>query len=829
MEDIKIPELCSDHKTIFHAVDSVTGSGKTDSAIEFCGFGAMAGEQFMIAQPTTELIEKTMQRFRDRWKDIKVNAIHGETSVKVSVDIGEHAKDADGGENLFLTHQALLQTYYIHHKHEWHLVVDEMPTVIWDEKLVIPDNVTAMPSLRVEQVNERYSEVFPLDTERWKQMSQNRKHDMINKVFQEFATLLMSGNWHLYVLNAQWERLKAPGDGVLLVFGLLRPDVFTGFASTTFMAANMRNSLAYQYFETQGITFHPHTPIMNRLRYTSHQNGHLLHIYYALDTTWSKHLRNKVVDVDGLPYTVNQIIVDATLKLFGEDEFVKLYNNDLIRDDPFGGKGEMLPSVSHGRNDFQSFHNGVILSALNPTPAFYAFLAEIAGLHAAQVRQAIYYEAVYQSAGRISLRNVDDLSPKRIVVADLKAAEFLQSMYPGASIERLAGTEKMLIENGLLQKRGRPAKYDTEEDRKIAQRQQQAQSKRRSRWKERVLDENNVLKSTIEHFVRHGVRERIACSPEWTKTSGFELTTWDSRAATFRPYEDFEVQYDRHLIAQSHMTTEEFFADLKHRSETNHYDRKELNNLFSPALFDLSRDLEHGHSLSNVVAIKGVVLDMDGTQMAPETSANALPNRMMIYSSWSHQPDDISYRVCIPTTEHMTKEVNRAIKLMCLRAFEQAGYALRGDIRHKVDTTKLHGASMFYYPCVRDGGFCTEFNEQGAAIDPIEWINRCPNDIIDRFLEPEPDKPLHEPETNFTGTIEAAITYWHMRGCIRGRGRSQLWFLAIRLAQAGLSESEMRNALYEQAGYSTNPTERRSEIDGLLTDPKVKAAMTSQA
>jgi hypothetical protein len=34
----------------------------------------------------------------------------------------------------------------------------------------------------------------------------------------------------------------------------------------------------------------------------------------------------------------------------------------------------------------------------------------------------------------------------------------------------------------------------------------------------------------------------------------------------------------------------------------------------------------------------------------------------------------------------------------------------------------------------------------------------------------------------------------------------------------------MRNILWEQAGYATNPAERRGEIDGLLKDANVMAA-----
>ena len=67
------------------------------------------------------------------------------------------------------------------------------------------------------------------------------------------------------------------------------------------------------------------------------------------------------------------------------------------------------------------------------------------------------------------------------------------------------------------------------------------------------------------------------------------------------------------------------------------------------------------------------------------------------------------------------------------------------------------------------------------------------------------------------------------RGCVKGNGRTQLWLLAKRLAEAGFGDVAMRDILDEQAGYATNPEERRSEIDGLLIDPQVVAAKRSAA
>ena len=77
--------------------------------------------------------------------------------------------------------------------------------------------------------------------------------------------------------------------------------------------------------------------------------------------------------------------------------------------------------------------------------------------------------------------------------------------------------------------------------------------------------------------------------------------------------------------------------------------------------------------------------------------------------------------------------------------------------------------------------------------------------------------------------MQWAIEYWSRRGCVKGNGRTQLWLLAKRLAEAGCDDVAMRDILDQQAGYATNPEERRSEIDGLLANPQVVAAKWSMA
>jgi hypothetical protein len=48
--------------------------------------------------------------------------------------------------------------------------------------------------------------------------------------------------------------------------------------------------------------------------------------------------------------------------------------------------------------------------------------------------------------------------------------------------------------------------------------------------------------------------------------------------------------------------------------------------------------------------------------------------------------------------------------------------------------------------------------------------------------------------------------------------------LKNRLVEAGWDERETRRILFEEADHATNPKERRSEIDRLLSDDAVRLA-----
>jgi hypothetical protein len=276
----------------------------------------------------------------------------------------------------------------------------------------------------------------------------------------------------------------------------------------------------------------------------------------------------------------------------------------------------------------------------------------------------------------------------------------------------------------------------------------------------------------------------------------------------------------------------DFLAKLRHLFDTKLYDDKFDNWLFSPALFDLSRNPNMGHCLENVVVVQGVLLDIDHTDMTPDVIAHILsPYEVVIYSSFNHSPDDRSYCAVIPTSGAMTSDGSKAIRMMCVQKFRDHGFGDKGieGPKHGVDPSTMHSAKLFFWPCVRPDGYFCHYREGGPAIDPRQWIETCPAAIIDRIIRPDRNDAPRSPSGAHSiehrdQNVPSAIDYWRQHGCVQGAGRTQFWFLAKRLAEAGCDDREMRDILDEQAGHATNPVQRRGEIAGLLVDRNVLAA-----
>ena len=287
-------------------------------------------------------------------------------------------------------------------------------------------------------------------------------------------------------------------------------------------------------------------------------------------------------------------------------------NKDLP-DDLFRQQGERLPNSPHGLNQFQHVHNVAVLSALNPPPAHFSFLAAL-GLNSAEVKRACYWQAVYQAVMRSSVRNPADTTPKTVVVMDRATADWLAAMFPGCSVARLAGIASLPAKG----KAGRPRKHLCDADRKAAHRDRYrlelatelglVNGSQCSTLRFKALAQD--LRARMSEFGR-GRDETLTAMGrvDLNRMAGTVFTSiFAATPLDYVPLDDVDAFIDG--------------LRLFHQTELP---SKESNGVISPAIFDpaLSEDTKRG--LDNIRACWGIWLDNDGGDLTADAFARALP------------------------------------------------------------------------------------------------------------------------------------------------------------------------------------------------------------
>ena len=442
--------------------------------------------------------------------------------------------------------------------------------------------------------------------------------------------MLISPHWSAYVLDDQYTNLinGAGEKRKLLAFAHLKPSLLDGFASATILGACFKQSVLYQLWSAAGVQFRPHKAITKGLRYTKHSNGHLLTILFATEEGWSKNFRDKPLP-DGA-MTVQDRVVQRVAETFADVEFVWMGNKD-VPDDTFNGRGQRLPNSPFGLNSYQHLHHAVILSALNPPPAHFCFLDAL-GFDPGEVKRAGYWQAVYQAVMRISLRNPDDINPKTVIVMDRATAEWLASMFPGCTVAPLGGMGDMPSKG----KPGRSRQHDSDADRKRACRDQF----------------KSELRMALD-LVAGGDRAARHCSPAIGELRRQMSEFGHGRDTTLSTMGRTDLNVLGGTVYSSIYNAEpldffprddiEAFIDGLRYFHQFAYERKEMNGLISPSIFDPSLSEDTSRGLANIRAIWGIWLDNDGGDLTHEEFARLFPRlRMVIFNSYSSTAGEAS-------------------------------------------------------------------------------------------------------------------------------------------------------------------------------------------
>jgi hypothetical protein len=784
-------------------------------------------------QPTIALCKQSYMDARVRFPNIKERlgtiVTRRDSGGKIASRITKYLNDRDeSGDLLYVTHAGFLRTPHWHRPDTWNLFVDEAMEVTYHREFrlrkyrhLLLDLFHVRPSR-----HERYGALEARNHGELDDALAQMEHDEIYGHFADFIWRLRHDHWHLHVDHGAFEKFQTGETHTLEVHGLLAPSIFEPFASVTLMGANLNDSIMRKFFAKEGCTFSDHTGINNALRYQSHNNGSRLLIKYLTEGKWSKTLRNRKVRSDDDP-DVAEDICGVYMDLCQQEaakhsELPPLWigNND-IRGDEF--EGERLKNVPHGLNSYVRHSCCCIFSALNPPQAHRKFLQDLCGMTEREVRRALLSQTAYQSCGRGILRDPESTGVFLLIVPDRDTAEDIASYYPGSRIEKLVSD----IEEPKI---GRPSKYRSDVERDAAKKEQNRLSQRRVRRKSLYTGDSSDIgcpPDQIRHTLVHVLNEWAEATPKTTGIGAFARSDWQSKS-------------DR--IGHRHTTftpTADLLAEMKRRQEVNRV-CKEGNLLICPTIFGEPPQLpDHLTALGitiessvrtkeNALACRGFFIDIENGDMMPGDFAKVFPDvEFLACSSWSHTPGACRYRIAIPSTQLVPPTIHTLILHTIVDRLEAAGWgdALADGRKHGVDIGKLHEAAMFYLPSKRPDCFLTHIHEARKPLDPCEWVRHITDDLL---ISPPPpvssaiyqhdSTPAHRDKR-----IEWAIEYWRARGCVKGNGRTQLWLLAKRLAEAGCVDAEMRVLLHEQAEFATNPRERHVEIEALLRDHNVIA------
>jgi len=94
----------------------------------------------------------------------------------------------------------------------------------------------------------------------------------------------------------------------------------------------------------QDVKFEPDPGFAKGLRYSKHQNGELVTIYYVTEQQWSRKRREAPVGEDGS--TIQDRMVRAARELFPSGRFVWLANKSVV-ETPFEAPAQRLPNKPH--------------------------------------------------------------------------------------------------------------------------------------------------------------------------------------------------------------------------------------------------------------------------------------------------------------------------------------------------------------------------------------------------------------------------------------------------------------------------------------------------
>lgn len=848
------------------------GAGKTHLLANAALRMTRGENKIAIVQPTHALVEQTYDAYFAGKSHVRTITSKTHPDVVIaSIKAHLETTDPETPEVLLITHSAFLGLSYWHNAKNWTLFVDEVPPVEQFFSLQIPRShavLTEHLDVNKDTGMEQFWQVMA-SSSLIEEMAHNREDDALWKPLSPVARTLVSPRYQTYVHAQSYEELvntepNKPGKQPLAMSSILSPTTFTGFNDVIFFGACFEDSLLHLIWSRMRdpilrVEFKDASAEMNQfgdLRYQHHTNGHLLDIYYALDCPWSKRIRDQVVTfADGSTGTVFEALTNAAKTIFGSEPVAHHINNDV--DDAVAGVAyERLPNTSHGLNTYQHLHNAFLVQAINPPSRHFRFLAHFADITPDELQTALTRQSTYQALCRTSARNPDDKNRKKVIVPDLKTAEYLGSIFEGATLHvlKLFSEDDEQTKALLSPSRWRATLYDD------GAHKQRAYNERHRLIERERLARHHRLDAIQDRGRQYGFPTKFIGRREQAKikaevvTSGMMAVQMHNKNLDTSIFVDgiqgsiFENgRFDN--IAKPLEGPFDGLVDLLRTYSTLQVDDKTKLAAFSPARYIAGNGLtQKKKGNENLVFAKNIGLDFDGGDMEPDEFAATFPGwRMCIYSTFSSKPEAKRWRIIIETDDVLDYDSYKVVTKYILERLNDAGYygkkQVMDDITirrraskpfkglHGCDESKLGPTCVLFVPGGRPNSFFLDYDTGRIPLSVYDLVvNNARVDLPSEIELAEmtrtktttkaPPKPVvsKTPSTPRADRLQVAHDKWHRDGDHDGHRHRGFFDLGRDLMNAGLDAAAISSEMTKAASLSRVSRELVPRIPEIISN-----------
>ena len=743
----------------FFKVSGLCGGGKTQRALEFVAREIVSTQHnYVIAQPTMELMEQTQNRLKALNPNIDVKVLNSSTcgDEKVYECVKEILLKTpkNSSKVLLCSHKAIMDGLpgLSPFKRNWNLLVDEIPQIDDHYSVNIAYSKKHFPEFFQFHRDKTIKEYCPITLQPLKRYvaeswCKGRGRDDVREVMRPVLETMLKEHTQTWIDIKRHDESRR---GEINLHSVVTPEVFASWKSVTVIGAHFENSLMYQVWQRMNVEWAKHPHIESDPETHDEQTSKRLKIYYFSEKPWSKSLRDRIGTAKFKP------LMKAINTMIGNEETLWVANNDVKDYELNLRNSTRISNVCHGNNSYLDYKNILCFSALNDKPGHIHWFKAVFGFEPQVLKLARGYETLYQCLMRTNLRIADSHEQVRVIVPDFDQAFWLtKDVFPGAEMHYLDDWE-----GAEHTKAGLKATRLTRDD------------------------------------ILHEVRSKLASSL-W-RNPGFS----------------FERNIYQAIPVNTNIENWEQVRDLLHKAAQQSYTSKEDNLLISGAIFDPDADTETNKGLNNVLVCSSMWLDFDGGELSHNDLSMILSDICHIsFNSFNNGTNgQLRYRCFIPLKTPVTAKQYHVLWDIINERIEK--YCQKYQMESGLDRSKRTANSWFYMPCQSSQG--SKFNiwfdhwHLDLILDPVKMLDG-------RIVMEEDSTPIYtQPVVSKELDYSAALARWQSTQAKAGEGNKRFFAFAVELAKLGFDVAQIQNILHQSAVFARHPEERRKQIPSIM-------------